>query len=427
MTSQTSTTTTKGSPPKLKPLAAAAVGNIVEWFDLTIYATFAVYFSPLFFPSSNPTAALLSTFAIFAVGFFVRPLGGWILGGYADRRGRKRALTLTIVLMAVPTFVIGLSPTYETIGVFAPVILILARMTQGFAAGGESGGAMAYLHEIAPAHRRGLFTSLWYTTVVVGIILATMIGFVLAKTMSTATLGDWGWRIPFLIGGAAGLVGLWVRSSMEETLDIASTPDAQEAPGSTGLRALATHYPRETIRIFLLTAGASTAWYTFVSYMPTHLIKTSKLPADTTFGVHTLALVVFMVLLPVFGHLSDKYGRRVLGYIFSIGGALTIVPLSLGLNDVWWQSLIIDIALLTLTACIFSVLAALMTEQFPSNMRAMGVGAPYNVSAAVFGGTAPFLLTWLSGEGLGTVYFAYLSVLVLLATFGLAKSRSRSS
>lgn len=425
MTAHTSITTT---PPRarLRPLAAAAVGNVVEWFDLTIYATFAVYFSPLFFPSSDPTSALLSTFAIFAVGFFVRPLGGWLIGGYADRRGRKQALTLTIVLMAVPTFVIGLSPTYETIGVLAPIILVAARMTQGFAAGGESGGAMAYLYEIAPAHRRGLFTSLWYTTVVAGIVLATMLGFVLAETMTTETLGDWGWRVPFLIGGAAGLVGLWVRASMQETLDT-GTSHGNTAPSRTGLRALLADYPRETLRVILLVAGSATAFYTFVSYMPTHLIRSIGLSADTTFGVHTVALVVFMLLLPLFGHLSDRYGRRVFGLIFSLGGAVLIVPLSLGLSNLWWKSLLVDLALLTLTACMFSVLAAIITEQFPSRMRAMGVGAPYNLATAIFGGTAPFLLTWLSGNGLSAWYFGYLAALVLMVTLGLGKSRVASA
>lgn len=420
------------APPRsrLRPLMAAAVGNVVEWFDLTIYATFAVYFSPLFFPTTDPTAALLSTFAIFAVGFFVRPLGGWLLGGYADRHGRKKALTLTIVLMAAPTFVIGLSPTYATIGIAAPVILIAARMTQGFAAGGESGGAMAYLSEIAPADRRGLYTSFWYTTVVAGIVLATLLGYVLAEVMSAATLGEWGWRIPFVIGGLAGLVGLWVRSAMVETLDLDSpahdTADRSGRPRS-GLVALFSDYPRQTLRIIVMMAGSATAFYTFVSYMPTHLIKSVGLPAETTFAVHTVALIVFMVLLPVFGHLSDRVGRRPLALVFSLGGAVAIVPLSLALTDSWLQTFLVDVALLTLTACMFSVLAVLMTEQFPPRMRAMGVGAPYNLATAIFGGTAPFLLTWLAGNGHADWYFAYLAVLVLLVSVGMMLgTRSRA-
>ncbi len=415
------------APPRsrLRPLAAAAVGNVVEWFDLTIYATFAVYFSPLFFPTEDAGAALLSTFAVFAVGFFVRPLGGWLIGGYADRKGRKRALLLTIVLMAVPTLIIGLSPTYESIGIFAPAILVLARMVQGFAAGGESGGAMAYLHEISPPNRRGLYTSLWYTTVVFGIVMATLLGFILAKAIPADALAEWGWRIPFLIGGVAGLAGLWMRSSMKETLE-EREPEDESNEQRTGLAALLTNYPRETLRVILLMAGSATAFYTFVSYMPTHLIKNIKLEADSTFGVHTIALVVFMFLLPFFGHLSDRYGRRKFGLIFSLGGAVAVVPLSLALSDVWWITLLVDLALLTLTACMFSVLAAIMTEQFPSRMRAMGVGAPYNLATAVFGGTAPFLLTWFSGNDMTTWYFVYLSVLIFLVTFGLGKTRNDS-
>jgi MFS transporter, MHS family, alpha-ketoglutarate permease len=409
---------------RLRPLAAAAVGNVVEWFDLTIYATFAVYFSPLFFPTEDPTAALLSTFAVFAVGFFVRPLGGWLIGGYADKRGRKRALLLTIIFMAVPTLVIGISPTYESIGLLAPAILVLARMVQGFAAGGESGGAMAYLHEISPPNRRGLYTSLWYTTVVVGIVLATLLGFVLAKAMPADALAEWGWRIPFLIGGIAGLVGLWLRSSMTETLEHGHSAEPEGEKQRSGLAALLSVYPRETFRVILLMAGSATAFYTFVSYMPTHLIKNVKLEDDVTFGVHTLALIVFMLLLPLFGHLSDRFGRRAFGLTFAVSGAIFVVPLSFALSDVWWHSLLADLALLALTACMFSVLAAIMTEQFPSNMRAMGVGAPYNLATAIFGGTAPFLLTWFSGNGMTTGYFAYLSVLIFLVVFGLGKART---
>lgn len=415
-------TTPRPLPPsRLRSLLAAAVGNVVEWFDLTIYATFAVYFSPLFFPAQDATASLLATFVVFAVGFFVRPLGGWLLGAYADKHGRKPALTLTITLMAAPTFVIGISPTYETIGIAAPILLVAARMLQGFAAGGESGGAMAYLSEIAPPNRYGLYTSLWYTTVVVGILAASLLGYVLAQVLSPAALGDWGWRIPFLLGGAAGLLGIWVRSAMTETH---VQPDAGSSQRPAGLRTLLADYPRETFRIIVLMAGAATAWYTFVSYMPTHLINSVGLSASETFGVHTLALAVFMVLLPAFGALSDRIGRRVLGLVFALGGAVLIVPLTMAFSDHWLKSLAVDLALLTLTACMFSVLAAVMTEQFPSRMRAMGVGAPYNLATAIFGGTAPFLLTWLAGNDRATWYFAYVSVLAFIVAFALPGRRS---
>jgi MHS family alpha-ketoglutarate permease-like MFS transporter len=422
--------TTAAGPPqaRIRPLAAAAIGNVVEWFDLTIYSTFAVYFAPLFFPSDDPTASLLSTFAVFAVGFFVRPLGGWLLGSYADRRGRKRALTLTIALMAVPTLVIAVSPTYATIGLGAPLILILARMTQGFAAGGEAGGAMAYLSEIAPAGRRGLYTSLWYTTVVFGIVSATLLGYLLSQTLTADALGSWGWRIPFFIGGAAGLLGFWVRSAMTETADLRpATTGHSDARPRTGLKALLAEYPRETLRVMLLCAGPATAWYTFVSYMPTHLINSVGLSGSATFGVHTVALVAFMFLLPTFGHLSDKIGRRALVLTFSLGGAVLFVPLSLALSDSWAQTLLLELVLLTLTAAAFSVLAVLMTEQFPTKMRAMGVGAPYNLTVAIFGGTAPFLLTWLAGSGQSHAYFVYLAALTLLTTAGLAGSRRKST
>jgi MHS family alpha-ketoglutarate permease-like MFS transporter len=419
------TLTTAPTSPRVRPLAAAAVGNVVEWFDLTIYATFAVYFAPLFFPSGDPAAALLSTFAVFAVGFFVRPLGGWLLGAYADRKGRKKALTLTIVLMAAPTFVVGLSPTYASIGLAAPAILVLARMVQGFAAGGESGGAMAYLSEIAPEGRKGLYSSFWYATVVAGMVMATLLGYVLAAMMSPEALAAWGWRIPFLVGGAAGLVALWVRRSMVETGDVSAETGA--SAHHAGLVTLVREYPRETLRVIVLMAGAATAFYTFVSYMPTHLIKSVGLSAPETFAVHTVSLVFFMILLPLLGHLSDRIGRRSLGLVFSFGGALAIYPLSLALSDIWFVSLLVDLAFLTLTACMFSVLAVIMAEQFPTRMRAMGVGAPYNLSTAIFGGTAPFLLTWLAGQGRADWYFIYLAILVLLVSLGLITKRTRTA
>ncbi|MBD1539261.1 MFS transporter [Arthrobacter sp. S13_S34] len=394
---------------------------------MTIYATFAVYFAPLFFPAGDAAAALLSTFAVFAIGFFVRPLGGWLLGMYADRRGRKKALTLTIILMAAPTFTLGISPTYDAIGLAAPIILVLARMVQGFAAGGESGGAMAYLSEIAPEGRKGLYGSLWYATVVAGMVLATLLGYVLAQLMSPDIMIQWGWRIPFLVGGAAGLVALWVRSAMVETADVSIGATSGKSVKHAGLKTLLAEYPRETLRVIVLMAGAATAFYTFVSYMPTYLIKSVGLPSSETFAVHTVALVVFMVLLPLFGHLSDRIGRRPLVLVYSLGGAIAIYPLSLALTDRWLVTLLVDLTFLTLTACIFSVLAVIMTEQFPMRMRALGVGAPYNLSTAIFGGTAPFLLTWLAGQGHADWYFMYLSILALLVSLGLFATRSRQA
>lgn len=245
--------------------------------------------------------------------------------------------------------------------------------------------------------------------------------------MSPDALAAWGgWRIPFLVGGVAGLVALWVRRAMVETRDVSA--DAGDSRHHTGLVDLVREYPRETLRVIVLMAGSATAFYTFVSYMPTHLIKSVGLSAPETFGVHTVSLVFFMVLLPLLGHLSDRIGRRPLGFVFSFGGAIAIYPLSLALSDVWFVSLLVDLAFLTLTACMFSVLAVIMAEQFPpARMRAMGVGAPYNLSTAIFGGTAPFLLTWLAGQGRADWYFIYLATLVLLVSLGLTTKRARGS
>jgi len=259
--------------------------------------------------------------------------------------------------------------------------------------------------------------------VVLGMVLASLTGFVLTRLLAAESMGEWGWRIPFLVGGLAGLLSLWVRRAMVETSD--AVVDGSAAARPAGLGTLLSEYPRETLRVVLLMAGSATAFYTFVSYMPTHLIKSIGIAPSTTFGLHTVALVVFMVLLPVFGLVSDRIGRRPLGFVFAIGGGIAIYPLSRALSDTWYISFAVDLAFLALTACIFSVLAVIMTDLFPSRMRAMGVGAPYNLATAIFGGTAPFLLTWLAGRGRADAYFIYLAGLVLLSAVGLGITSRR--
>lgn len=417
-----SETETVKQPRLGKAFAAAAIGNAIEWYDWTIYSTFAVFFSVQFFDPNNPTAALLSTFGIFAVGFFVRPLGGWLLGSYADRKGRKAALSLTIIMMAIPTFVVSLAPTYAAVGLAAPLILTLARLVQGFAAGGESGGSMAFLAEIAPEGKRGLYTSMWYSTVAAGMIIATILGFWLSHALTAEQMSAFGWRIPFVIGGIAGLVGLWIRRSVDESAVFEATEVAVR-PSKNPLIILFKDYPRQTMRVFALTAGASVGFYTFVNYFPTLLINSIKLPADQTFAVHTIALFVFMVALPLLGRLSDTVGRRPVGFGYTFGGAIAIMPLTSLLTPSFLTALSIDIALMVLLACIYAVLAALMTEQFPTEMRAVGIGTPYNLATAIFGGTAPFLLTWLAGEGLKVMYFGYIAVLMAAAGIALLLSK----
>ncbi|MEV0287933.1 MFS transporter [Kribbella sp. NPDC050820] len=409
--------------PRLgKSFTAAAIGNAVEWYDWTIYSTFAVYFSVQFFDPSDPTVALLSTFGIFAVGFFVRPLGGWLLGIYADRKGRKAALSLTIIMMAIPTFVISFAPTYATIGLAAPLVLTMARLVQGFAAGGESGGSMAFLSEIAPPGKRGMYTSMWYSTVAAGMIIATVLGYALSRALTPAQMSTFGWRIPFIIGGVAGLIGLWIRRSVDESRVFEAADDALR-PSKNPLVILFRDYPRQTVRVFALTAGASVGFYTFVSYLPTLLIKSIKLPADQTFAVHTTALFVFMIALPLLGRLSDTVGRRPVGFAYTFGGAVAIVPLTSMLEPSFLTALLVDIVLMLLLASMYGVLAALMTEQFPTEMRAVGIGTPYNLATAVFGGTAPFLLTWLAGRGQQATYFGYVAVLMAIAGVALLLSK----
>ncbi|MFE7278523.1 MFS transporter [Streptomyces sp. NPDC057623] len=408
------------------------LGNLIEWYDWFAYATFSIYFAAVFFPEGSPTAQLLSTAVVFAVGFLMRPLGGWLLGAYADRYGRRAALTLSVTLMSVGSLTIALTPGHATIGLWAPVLLVVARLLQGLSVGGEFGSSASYLAEVAPSGRRGFYSSFQYVSIVLGQLAALLVAIVLQRLLSEGQLESWGWRIPFVIGAVAGLVVMYLRRTMEESPHFqrqrAKSADPDERKG---LRSLFTEYPRQVLAVFGLAIGGTVAFYTYTTYLQKYLVNTAGIPKSTVSVIGFAALFVYMLLQPVAGHLSDRHGRRPVMFAFSVSGMLLTVPIMTVLGHTsspWIAFLLMTVALTFLSG--YSALAAIIkAEMFPTKVRALGVGLPHALVTATFGGlTEPVALALKQG-GHETVFFWYVTgciALTLLATF-LVPEPSRTS
>ncbi|QBH20951.1 MFS transporter [Alcaligenes faecalis] len=402
---------------RVRTIVAGSVGNAVEWFDWTIYASFAIFFSSQFFPEGNETTALLASFGIFAVGFFMRPIGGWLLGIFSDRYGRKAALGLTILMMAGGSLIIAVTPTYAAIGLAAPLLLTLARLLQGLSLGGEYASATTFLTEMAPPHRRGFYSSFVFFSAAVGILAASAVGWVLTTWLTRAEMAAWGWRIPFLLGALGGVVGLWIRRSIPETEAFSESKKAgvEKQP----LRTLLREYPREVLRIIGFSVLTTFAFYIFVAYVPTYAIRHVQADPKVAFAANTVALIVFMVVQPLFGALSDRIGRKPQLIVFAAGYLFFFYPLMSTLGPSFGSILLVELFGLVLYAMYTSIGPAIMSEQFSTSVRAVGIGAPYNLMVALLGGTTPYLLTWLQSNGLERWFFYYVlaGALITLVTF----------
>lgn len=394
-----------GNVSQKKVILAGTIGNAVEWFDWTIYATFAVFFAKQFFPSTDPTASLLATFAIFAVGFFMRPLGGIVLGIFSDRYGRKAALAATIIMMAGGSLMIGLSPTYETIGIFAPIILVLARLLQGLSLGGEFASAATYLSEMAPKEKRGFYSSFMFFSAAIGILMASSLAWLLTTILTDQQMGDYGWRIPFLLGALGGLVGMWIRRSVPDS-EMTQAKEKVKNP----LVFLIKNHPKETLRIIGISILTTFAFYIFIVYVPSYAIKVLGAEPKVAFAANTIALVIFMLCQPVFGWLSDKIGRKPQLIVFALGYLLFFYPIIKWMDSSFTSILLVEMFGLLLYALYTSIGPAVMSEQFPTEVRAVGIGAPYNLMVALLGGTTPYILTWL--QSIGKQDYFYFLVLV---------------
>ncbi|MCL6234182.1 MFS transporter [Acinetobacter sp. ANC 5579] len=396
---------TQGNVSQKKVILAGTVGNAIEWFDWTIYATFAVFFAKQFFPSDDPTASLLATFAIFAVGFFMRPLGGIVLGIFSDRYGRKAALAATIIMMAGGSLMIGLSPTYESIGIFAPIILVLARLLQGLSLGGEFASAATYLSEMAPKNKRGFYSSFMFFSSAIGILMASGLAWALTSTLTETQMSEYGWRIPFILGAIGGLVGMWIRKSVPDS-EMTHKKESVKNP----LVVLIKHHPKETLRIVGISILTTFAFYIFVVYVPTYAIKVLGAEPQTAFAANTVGLIIFMLCQPVFGWLSDKIGRKPQLIVFAVGYLVFFYPIIKWMDGTFASILLVELFGLVLYALYTAIGPAVMCEQFPTEVRAVGIGAPYNLMVALLGGTTPYVLTWL--QSIGKQDYFYFMVLV---------------
>ncbi|MFB7631072.1 MFS transporter [Streptomyces sp. NPDC056149] len=401
-------------PSRTRQLAAASIGNAVEWYDWYAYSFLAVYFADQVFPkdAGNSLVPLLSTFAVFAVGFFMRPVGGLLMGAVADRRGRRTALTLTILLMGGGSLLVALTPTYAATGLLAPVVLVLARLVQGLSVGGEFAASTTFLVESAGPGRRGLFSSFQYISTTVGQLLASGVGALLAALLTDDQMGRWGWRIAFLGGALLSLLGLWIRRGARETLTPVQDGEPADRPG---LFEALRRYPRQSLLICGITAGATLAYYTWTTYLPTYAQVNAGFDKGDALLVGTLSLAFFAVLQPLGGLLSDRIGRKPLLLTFALGFAVLAVPLLHLVTDAFASLLLVQCVGMVLLTGYTSIAAAVNAEIFPARVRAAGIGFPYSVTVALFGGTAPYVGTWFKQAGHPDLFPWYVSALCLVS------------
>ena len=389
-----------------RAIVATVIGNGLEWFDFTVYSFFAVIIAKLFFPTGNDLSSLLLAVATFGVGFFMRPVGGIILGVYADRVGRKAALSLTILLMALGTTMIGLAPTYDQIGVFAPLLIVVARLLQGFSAGGEMGGATAFLTEYAPVERRAYYSSWIQASIGVAVLLGAAVGTFVTSALSTEALNSWGWRLPFLLGIVIGPVGYYIRHHLDETPTFRDATDKSDSPLTEVLR----DYPRQTAASFSMVILWTVCTYVLVFYMPSYAKQQLGLPLGATFQSTALCGAIILVLCPLMGMLSDRVGRkRMLGTVALIIGVLAY-PLFhwLNVSPTTQTLLMVQVILGILLAAFTGPAPAVLAEQFPTEVRSTGLSLAYNFAVTIFGGFAPLIVTWLiasSGSKLAPAYY----------------------
>ena len=401
---------------RVRAVVSGSIGNLVEWYDWYAYSAFALYFAPSFFPKGSATAQLLQSAAVFAVGFLMRPLGGWLLGAYADRHGRRAALLASVLLMCAGSLLIAVTPSFAVIGLGAPAFLILARLMQGLSVGGEYGTSATYLSEVADARNRGFFSSFQYVTLLGGQLLALLVQVGLQATLTDAQLHSWGWRVPFVIGALAALSALWLRKSMPETDDFERTRAASlaasltENPPESGLRALSRH-PRAVLTVVGLTLGGTIAFYTFTTYAQKFLVNTAGFTKQQATQLSLAALAVTLVLQPLLGALSDRIGRRPVLLFFGVGATFGTVPLLTALSHAtgMGEAFGLLIVALLIVSGYTSINAIVKAELFPTRVRALGVGLPHAFTVAIFGGTAELVALWAKEAGVEPTFYWYVA------------------
>ncbi|MCF2499900.1 MFS transporter [Dyadobacter chenhuakuii] len=400
---------------RLKAIMGGSAGNLVEWYDWYAYSAFSLYFANSFFPDSNPTVQLLNTAGIFAVGFLMRPIGGYIFGKLADTKGRKEAMTLSVLLMSFGSLLIAFLPGYNSIGIAAPILLLVARLLQGLSVGGEYGTSATYLSEVATKERRGFYSSFQYVTLIGGQLLALGLQLILQNVfLDDKQMHEWGWRIPFVVGAALSLVALYLRTHLNETEAFIAKEETIKKKGS--LKELLKH-PKAILVVVGLTLGGTLAFYTYTTYMQKFLVNTVGLTKYQSTILTFCSLLIFAFLQPAFGALSDKIGRRPLLISFGVLGTIFTYPLLSTLSHTtdMWSAFGLLMAALIIVSGYTSINAVVKAELFPVEVRALGVGLPYSITVAVFGGTAEYLALWAKNLGHESYYYWYVTGCIFIS------------
>ena len=444
---------------RLRAILGGSAGNFVEWYDWFAYSAFTLYFAGHFFPKGDQTAQLLQAAAVFAVGFLARPIGAWAMGFYADRAGRRAALTLAVALMSLGSFAIALIPSYDQIGVLAPIALMSARVLQGLSVGGEYGASATYMSEMAGRSRRGFWSSFQYVTLIMGQLAATLVLLVLQHTLDKPDLEAWGWRIPFAIGGLLAVVVFWIRSGLEESTAFRNVEDHQRTrldpvhmrwvvillavalaicawlfksghPQALSLSVavlviwqlslvapLAVSHPKEVFMVGGLTAAGSLSFYAYTTYLPKFLVNTSGFTKDTATAISAGSLLIYMSIQPLMGHMSDRWGRRTnLMIAFGLGMVFTYpVMATLAQTQSFMPALVLATSLVLMHSAYSSVSAVVKAELFPAHIRAMGVALPYAIANTIFGGTAEYMALWFKSQSMENGFYIYVAGMMAIA------------
>ena len=406
---------------RVKMIFLGSAGNLVEWYDFYAYAALALYFAPAFFPNSDPVVQQLNAALLFAFGFIVRPIGGWLFGHFADRYGRRTSLTVSVLLMCMGSLIIAVTPTYAQIGIWAPVILAVARVIQGLSLGGQYGISATYLSEVAHPKHRGFFSSFQYVTLIGGQLTAILVLLVMQRVfLSNDEIRAWGWRIPFFIGGALAVFTAVMQKQLHETEQFVAAKKLADKTGKKigGLRQLM-KYPKEIAIVVGLTMGGTTAFYTYTTYMQKFLKLSVGLNDDQTTMVTAGSLTFALCLQPLYGALSDKIGRRPLLIFFGVAGTLFTIPLLNALQTAQgpWQAFFLIAGAWIIVSGYTSINAVVKAELFPTAVRAIGVGLPYALTVSIFGGTAESVALFFKSEGHESWFYYYLTGIIAISLF----------
>jgi MHS family alpha-ketoglutarate permease-like MFS transporter len=399
---------------RIMAIVGAASGNLVEWFDFYIYSFCALYFAPEFFPKGDQTTQLLNTAAIFAAGFFMRPVGSWVFGAVADRYGRRRSMVISVLIMCFGSLAIAVLPTYSSIGIAAPILLLAVRMLQGLSVGGEYGTSATYMSEVAIGGRRGFYSSFQYVTLIGGQLLATLVLVILQIWLTEADMRAYGWRIPFVVGAVAAVVALYLRTNLHETLSEETRKRADAGRMSTIFK------NARNLRAFLIvigfTSGGSLIFYTFTTYMQKYLVNTAGFSTATATNMMTVCLFLYMIMQPLFGMLSDKIGRRTSMRLFTALSVLMTVPIlsAIGATKDPTTAGALIVTALAVISLYTSISGLVKAELFPPEIRALGVGLAYALGNALFGGTAEYVALWFKQAGIESAFYYYVSFMMAI-------------